>query len=268
MICCALCADEAVKYICEETTTLFGMEGTVVRCRQLDHFIHCAVDAPEVTQVLVLEHDRELEDSVLIALEDWSSDDRQRMFKFRHREARTSWCVSRFLYRRVLAEACGCPEVEAALRLTSSGKPYLPDTTKRFNWSHTAGCVVLAIGDGSEVGCDVENATHILDGYQESMHAHFTAEERRWVEQAHAETAEWRRFVTLFVQKEAILKMDGRGLTGSLSDVHCILEDAPFRNGNLYCFVHGLANHYITAVSTDSNARTVYQLRMHRLRPE
>lgn len=242
------------------------MEDSAVRYQHLDHFVHRVLEQPGTTLVFVLEHEPELEDSVLIGLEDWTPADRKRIFQFRETKARTSWCVSRLLYRRVLTEWCGRPVGELTLRHNPSGKPFLPGSTKRFNWSHTAGCSVLAIADEAEVGCDVENTSHILDGFRATMRDHFSPEERFWVEQVKTDAEQWKRFVTLFVQKEAVLKRRGSGLSEALADVHCILEDVPFRNGNLYCFGHGLESRYITAVSTSGSADATYRVRMHRLK--
>ena len=78
------------------------------------------------------------------------------MAGFRNDAARTSWCMSRILVRETLSRALDIEPDRIHLETGPYGKPFLKDSEARFNWAHANGCVVLAMANGVEVGCDVE----------------------------------------------------------------------------------------------------------------
>ena len=202
--------------------------------------------------MLLLRHDDEVDDSRLATLDRWSGPDLDRLRQFRHRGAKTSWCFSRFLIRRALPVACGIDPGAVELRYGPHGKPYVAGTSVRFNWSHTSGCVALAVTVGREVGCDIEDATRRSWGYGEVADTYFTAGERSWVEAAPDEPSRWQRFLCIYVQKEARLKASGDGLSAPLDRVAVATQDPPFRDRSLYCF--RFADRYLVAACTDESA--------------
>jgi phosphopantetheinyl transferase len=221
---------------------------SIIRTADLSHLVDASRIGAGRVSVLLLQHDDELDDSRLATLDHWSRADLDRIAKFRHQGARTSWCVSRLLVRRALAAACELDPDALDLCYGPQGKPYLANTSVRFNWSHTTGCVALAISAIREVGCDIEDSTRPSWDYLDVAAACFTPAELAWVTQPNDMTARWGRFLCLYVQKEARLKALGHGLSSPLRSVPVALEDPPFRDPSLRCFRY--ADRYTVAVCT------------------
>ncbi len=237
---------------------------SITRTADLQQLVDRGRTVPGRVSVLLLQHDDELDDSRLAALDRWSRADLDRIARFRHQGARTSWCLSRFLFRRALAAACELDPAALELCYGSQGKPYLANTSIRFNWSHTAGCIALAVTVNREVGCDIEDAGRPSWSYLDVAEAHFTHDERSWIAQTDDATARWHRFLCLFVQKEARLKALGDGLSSSLQSIPVTMDDPPFRDRSLRCFRY--ADRYVVAVcTTDETEPITFEVFAHRL---
>jgi len=108
----------------------------------------------------------------------------------------------RFLLRRFLG-VLG----EIKFVIGNHGKPCLPNSTWSFNLSHSAGWVAVAVGNGLEVGIDVEVG---FDRCHERL-ADFVLhqDERDFLANATCKGAE---FLKLWVSKEAVVKAWGTGM--------------------------------------------------------
>ncbi len=119
--------------------------------------------------------------------------------------------ISRILLQKALIEQGGSGDL-GALEFTGFGRPFLaggPD----FNWSHSGNMAVCAISRYSAVGIDIERIRPLeLPDFKDLFPA--------W---------EWARitgsrdpqgmFFEAWTCREAILKADGRGLSGKISDI-------------------------------------------------
>jgi phosphopantetheinyl transferase len=169
------------------------------------------------TIVLVIEHQSELNDDELATLADWSCDDIDRIGRFRHQASKTSWCVARRLFDDALLELEGVAHAHRLLTPGEFGKPFLPGRSLSFNWSHADSCVALGFAYGREIGVDIELVQRPRGDYLGIAQEYFKAEERAWIESTD-EDESWKRFLSLFVQKEAWLKSMGMGLSLPLSE--------------------------------------------------
>ncbi len=177
--------------------------------------------------VKVLEHEKALGDERLLGLMDWSSEDRERIARFRHQGSKTSWCLSRLALRDALRELGGIEDAHMRLEYGEYGKPFIRDCGIGFNWSHTEGCVALALASGREVGVDIETARRSQADFLGIAESYFSEEERKWI--GRAADGGWTRFLALFVQKEAWLKAKGLGLSFPLAEAPAQLELPPAR---------------------------------------
>ncbi len=218
----------------------------------LRDFVGLAGMKPGCVRLLILEHEDSLKDPQLVTLFPWSGADLERMAKFRHQGSKTSWCFSRFLFRHALASASGLELQDLNLDYGPYGKPFLPGSTLRFNWSHTPGCVVLALSLSEELGCDVEDVRRPVTDFGDIAKQFFSEAEQAWIQEADTTSGAWERFLQLFVEKEARIKASGLGLHAELSDVGGTLQDAPFREGPLCCFWQGPDARYLVALCAPS----------------
>ena len=129
-----------------------------------------------------------------------------------------SYVATRSALRVLLARCTGLRPEMIGIEAGEYGKPRLIDpdlrTKHSFNVSHTRGLALIAIGNGEELGVDVQRHREDMD--IESLLARcFTVGEIREVMKATAESRP-KEFVRLWVRKEAYLKAIGRGLSGGL----------------------------------------------------
>lgn len=120
------------------------------------------------------------------------------------------------ILRETLAHLCGVPP--AALRFVSGkdGKPSLADGGgPHFNLSKAGDGLLIATADGAAVGCDLEMLR---------PNAEAAGIAARWFGPGEREAlariegaARNRAFLRLWVRKEALLKVAGTGLQGSLA---------------------------------------------------
>jgi 4'-phosphopantetheinyl transferase len=203
--------------------------------------------------VRVLEHPAALDDERLLGLLDWSSGERQRIQRFRHQGAKTSWCLSRWMLREALRELAGIRDANRALEYGEFGKPFIPDCALTFNWSHAEGCVALVLASDRDVGVDIEVAALPRVEYLDIVQSFFRLEEMEWI--GHDPGMEsWQRFVSLFVQKEAWLKATGRGLSLPLSEAPAALKLPPSRDEGRMLATAGRSDRYFLAVDASIGA--------------
>lgn len=228
------------------------LDGFVVdEASDFQEFVRIAGLEKNGIRLLLLQHEPNYADATLEQLCSWTPKDRQQLAEFRNQVAKTSWALSRFLFRRVFSSSFGYKgRVEP--ELGPYGKPYLPDSEILFNWSHCAGCVALAVARGVEVGCDVEDVQQRYPKYLELSYRHLTTWERGWLMSESRSSIRWQRFATIFVQKEAKLKAAGLGLHGDFAEVGVGLLDPPFRTDAGVCFNFGPANRYVVAVAANN----------------
>lgn len=151
-----------------------------------------------------------------------SVDERRRCDRFRHAPSRRAYLVSRRLLRTTLSTLSEVKPGDWEFETGEHGRPFLvnpPRALKNldFNLAHSRTLVVLAIrGDGA-VGVDVEPVNRDVD-HQSVARQFFHEKERRALESL-AGSRRRRRFLELWVLKEAWMKADGRGISAGLSEV-------------------------------------------------
>jgi phosphopantetheinyl transferase len=202
---------------------------------------------PETVLVVVLEHDRELDDGRLAGLLDWSPEELARLARFRHQGAKTSWCMSRRLFRDALCELTGIADAHRRLEPGEFGKPFLRGCGLTFNWSHADGCVALALAEGREIGTDIESVRRPRGDYLDVARGFFGEDERGWIGRE-PNDGSWERFLSLFVQKEAWLKATGRGLGLPLAEAPAAFELPPSRRPGRLLLEVGREDRYFLAV--------------------
>jgi len=205
-------------------------------------------------RVAVLEHPSELDDDTLASLMDWNGDELARMAWFADRGARTSWCLGRRLLWDASRGTSGPYDTARRLELSSFGKPSFPVGNLRFNLSHAPGCVALAVAQDLEVGIAVEAVDEPNRDYLAIAAEQFRDDERAWIGAAVGFDA-WRRFLSLFVQKEAWLKALGTGLGRALRDAPADQALPPAHSpGRLLRETGGPRRYFLAAACTGPGA--------------
>ena len=146
----------------------------------------------------------------------------RRAMRFRHEPSR--WChlVTRQLVRETFSRLGGGAPDRWRFETEEEGRPYLVNPTEKlegldFNIAHSHQKVVLAVADSGRVGVDVEPVGRDVD-YELVARRFFHDSECDAIDELDAELRH-RRFLQLWVLKEAWMKADGRGIGAGLSQV-------------------------------------------------
>jgi 4'-phosphopantetheinyl transferase len=153
--------------------------------------------------------------------ETFSPREEERFRSFGSDDLRWRWGAARGVLREVLGRALGCAPAEVAFRYAAHGKPYLADSSLRFNISHSGAVAVIALAR-AEVGVDVElPRARRSDAIARRFYAPGE------VERLFAQADEARRadaFFRLWTCKEAFLKVTGEGLSRSTRSYEIALD--------------------------------------------
>lgn len=149
----------------------------------------------------------------------------ERLYRFRSEELQQDFLLAHGMLRILLGQYVAVDP--AALRFVTSpfGKPALAmpaGSDIQFNLAHSAGCVLIAITRGRQLGVDIENIdAQIADTsfYVE----HFTASEQQALANLPPALA-LRGFYTAWTSKEAFIKATGEGFSADLQSFSVTID--------------------------------------------
>lgn len=134
---------------------------------------------------------------------------REKVERLRHAEDQRMHTLAFVLLEYALREEFGfSPDV---FSYTAYGKPYLENENVFFSLSHTSGAVACAV-ERHEIGVDIER----IQPPRKAMRRAFCSEEIKAVQAAKDPSI---AFTTLWTEKEAIAKFEGRGLGMPLREI-------------------------------------------------
>ncbi|WP_230467607.1 4'-phosphopantetheinyl transferase family protein [Lujinxingia vulgaris] len=134
---------------------------------------------------------------------------------------------TRGLARATLSELAGCAPHELVFEKGAHERPHLVSPALPgfdFNLAHSEERVVLAAAQGLRVGVDIEHGNRRVD-HRNVAERFFSDYEQRALARLSDEAEEGqvsarrRRFLELWVLKEAWMKADGRGISAGLNQV-------------------------------------------------
>lgn len=141
--------------------------------------------------------------------------ERERLQRYRSKEAATEFLASRGILRVLLGKYLGIDPRSVRLNFGPAGKPRLDEVAHhesvRFNISHAAGVCLLAFASRREVGVDLEVLKPAMD-LTDLIPAVLspTEEAEFWLLPEHLHSY---AFLCAWTRKEAVLKALGEGLS-------------------------------------------------------
>ncbi|MET3139448.1 phosphopantetheinyl transferase [Undibacterium sp. GrIS 1.2] len=144
-----------------------------------------------------------------------SDAERRRAQAFHNPIAKAEFCCARTLLRFWLSSILNISPLEVPIRIGPHGAPILapPYHHLKFNLSHAAGKVMLAVADGGMIGVDLE----VLEPCDTSLDlARMVMPDREvaLLTRLHG-SARMHAFVRLWTRREAVLKYRGCGFAGN-----------------------------------------------------
>ncbi|NRB47208.1 MAG: 4'-phosphopantetheinyl transferase superfamily protein [Saprospiraceae bacterium] len=129
------------------------------------------------------------------------------------------------------------------VQYTSYNRPYL-DNDIVFNISHSGSLVVVAVAEKLDLGVDVEEVKLIdIADFQDL----FTQPE---LQSIYTAIRPLHQFFTLWTQKEALIKADGRGLSVELPQVKVLQSPAQVEDRPWHLTPLPIHRHYIAYLAT------------------
>ena len=168
----------------------------------------------------------EVQDEVGEGLSALSDVERERLSQISHGPTARIHVSTRRLVRRTLSEVLGREAASFRFGTEAKGRPYLVGSGEGwvdFNVAHARSLVVMAWCRRGRVGVDIEPVDREVD-HELVARRFFHAREVEALADLDDE-ARPRRFMALWVLKEAWMKADGRGIGAGLSNVVYAFEE-------------------------------------------
>ncbi len=196
-----------------------------------------------------------------------SSNESNRMVRFRLREDQDRYAVAHGSLRLILGQKLGMSPDELEFAQSELGKPYLLTKDLKFNLSHSGDWVWIAVAESTEVGIDVEKIKSI-DG--DALIQRFGSEEELEFFRGLTQQKQLEAFFTWWTRKEALLKAVGKGLSGGLSSFTAWrgtvepVQVSVCSESDVEWFVHTLesATGYCGALAVSSSVSQIVQRTM------
>ena len=154
-----------------------------------------------------------------------SDDEKARWQRFKFAKHRREYLATHALARIALSHAHPLPPEAWRFRINAYGKPSIdPDCGLHFNLSNSLGLVVCLIGEGREVGVDVESRARSAS-IAEVGPRMFSPQELAQLESLN-EDEKPERALRLWTLKEAYIKARGMGLALPLNKFSFLFEGA------------------------------------------
>ena len=130
------------------------------------------------------------------------------------------------LAREWLATQLGTTPAQLNLGRDTRGRPCLGPPQAEFdcNWSHSGEGLLIALGEGLQLGVDCERL-HARPRALELARRFFTAAEHDWLAAFDAGSRRDHAFLRLWCAKEAVLKAHGHGLSFGLEKLRFVERD-------------------------------------------
>lgn len=145
---------------------------------------------------------------------DWpilSAKEQSRARGFYHYQDRIRFVSARAALKRLLAERVGTLPDRLNISITASGKPYLAQHAEiQFNLSHAGSFALIAMSSAGKIGIDIERCDRDITGLIHYVLSPLEHARACWPE---------KRFIDLWVAKEAVLKALGLGIAENLQDI-------------------------------------------------
>ena len=178
-------------------------------------------DELQIWRVDLPQRDGSLEDYLHIL----SDDERVRADRLRAGNVRLQFVVARACLRFLLGNAAGIAPKAVPLTLTAFGKPETPGMF--FNVAHSGDAVLIALSQRHPVGIDIEYLNREVEALEIAKTA-FSVTEHKALASIATAAGQREAFFRCWTRKEAVLKVDGRGLSLPLNSFEVPVDEGAF----------------------------------------
>ena len=149
-----------------------------------------------------------------------SDEERLRAVRMQNEKHRNTFIACRVALRTILGNLSGRLAGQITINISLTGKPCLPEMTLDFSISHTPEAFLIGINPEGMIGVDMEmlNGGENLCGIVDYA---FSEKERQYCDSGKDPT----KFLEVWTNKEALLKLNGRGFSANLKEVCTLTEN-------------------------------------------
>jgi 4'-phosphopantetheinyl transferase len=133
----------------------------------------------------------------------------QRANRLRIPPKRKEFILGRGLLRYVLSLYAERPPAQILIEKNEAGKPYLPNSSRHFNISHSNNWWICGVTASSQLGVDIQEVYPVAT--PDYVGNYFLSEQEKALLSALPISSKWDLFFTLWARKEAYLKCLGTG---------------------------------------------------------
>ncbi|MCX8106365.1 MAG: 4'-phosphopantetheinyl transferase superfamily protein [Ignavibacterium album] len=151
-----------------------------------------------------------------------SSDEKERLHKFKFEGDRGKALLTYFIRRKIISDYIDIPPEKLEFNYTSYGKPFLnPDKFSdiKFNYSHSGNYLLFAINKNSDIGVDIELIKRTLD-LNRLAENHFSDLEYNYFNSIKNDIDRQVFFYKIWTRKESLLKALGTGINDDLKNLN------------------------------------------------
>lgn len=154
-----------------------------------------------------------------------TTEESERLLKYKHKEAQHTALITRSLCRLVLSHYTNCSPTALQFLRNSQGKPALIDNNNdiRFNLSHNNQLIIMAVCVGDEIGCDIEDPMRKVN-IPTITKRFFAAQEHQQLSKLSGMDQQ-QQFFRCWTLKEAFVKATGVGISLGLDTFYFSFAD-------------------------------------------
>ncbi|MDQ3194604.1 MAG: 4'-phosphopantetheinyl transferase superfamily protein, partial [Bacteroidota bacterium] len=145
-----------------------------------------------------------------------SPDEISKAIRFRFEKDKLNYILFRSSLRKILSLYLNTDPAAISISYSEKGKPFISNSSIKFNLTHSRGLAVYAFNAGNEIGIDTEFKKEIPDAF-EIAKRYFSIEENQEFAQLNKDELAI-SFFNCWTRKEAFLKTFGEGLSFPLAD--------------------------------------------------
>ena len=150
-----------------------------------------------------------------------SEEERIRLGRLKVIDKKDQFLYSRGILRIVLSKYIAQDPGNLQLNLSSTGKPYLPQTRIQFNLSHSGDIFTCGICINNKIGLDIQEI-YPISSLDRIINNFFSSSEIRYLATLPSRKVYQEHFFAIWAAKEAYLKAVGHGIQESFNQLSII----------------------------------------------
>ena len=158
-----------------------------------------------------------------------SEEEKERLDRLKIEQKQEDYLCSRGILRMILSLYIGENPESLVIRITPSGKPFLPFTGVQFNISHSGDRFICGISLKNQIGIDIQEQ-YSISSLQRIIENFFSPAEIEYLSSLPDYGLYQEHFFAIWTAKEAYLKAVGYGIKGSFTRLSMLPESVSLRS--------------------------------------